>query len=160
MFDLEEIKEFVAKLQLSVNRTSWVEVLDFFYCLRDLGIKAPGELSYSIVRAIFESDDLRSDCGLAELLKVIAKPDDPPDAVVSSMRSAAGYVKHVACILRNRVNEEQIEIQRIVALQDWKQSLIGSGFLAILVAVFNFIANYVFHRYILPTIPLAGDEES
>lgn len=152
MFDLEEITEFIAKLQMSVNRTSWLEVLDFFHCLRDLGVKTQGELSSSMVGAIFESDDLRSDCGLAELLKDIAQSDDPPEAVVCSMRRAAGYVKRVACILRNRLNEEQVEIQRIIALQDWKQRLIASGFLAILVAVFNFIANYVFERYILPTI--------
>jgi hypothetical protein len=144
LYELNEVSEFISKLQMSVNNTSWDECRDFFMCLLDFGAAVEGERCRAIVSVVFFDEAVRRAVALAQMHRGIACADQPPDKVVSMMKEAAACIKNHSSLLRKTAADEQARIRRIKELQDRLLALTQSAILATFFSVGNLLSSIVF----------------
>mmetsp|Transcript_1490 Transcript_1490/g.3776 ORF Transcript_1490/g.3776 Transcript_1490/m.3776 type:complete len:796 (-) Transcript_1490:106-2493(-) len=137
--ELEDMLDYVTKLQDTVNKNNWDDVVDNFMCLYNLRLRLTGERSRVVFRDIWSNEQLRNHVGAGNCFQNVARPDVVPDFVIHEVKGAVQIVKDNAVGWRQALRREIAAIERMKNKQaDFFAFLISaiSGF-------FVFIATFL-----------------
>ena len=91
--ELEEIHNYLEKLQENVNKNNWDDIVDNFVCLYNMYQRLKGERSRQVFTQIWQSEELRRAVGVGRAFQEIECRDTPPNFVLRQVKSAVQIVK-------------------------------------------------------------------
>ena len=136
--ELEDILDYVAKLQDTVNKNNWDDVVDNFMCLYDLRARLTGERSRQVFKDIWKGDSIREKVAVGVVFQEVSTPDKPPDYVIHEVKDAVQIVKKHAVPWRKALNREIAAIE----LAKTKQEQFFAFMISVITGVFMFVASF------------------
>lgn len=138
--ELEDITNYLEKLQETVNVNNWDDIVDNFMCLYDLHTQLKGERSCAIFLSIWKDEKLRKSIAVADKFQKVVNVNDPPAFIIHEVKNAVGHVKKNATAWKIAMKKEVAAIDLIKARQQaFFQFLISciSGVFVFLATLFS-----------------------
>lgn len=112
--EMDQIEDYLQKLQETVNVNNWDDIVDNFMCLHDLQHSLKGERSRQIFADVWKDGDLRKYVAFGALFQDVATPNNPPSSVLHQVKDAVAIIKKRAGAWKTSLRKESaaIDIQK------------------------------------------------
>jgi len=136
--ELEDIAKFLDKLQETVNKNNWDEVIDNFLCLYDMHQRLRGQRSRQVFSEIWKNEELRRSVGVGKAFQDVECRDMPPNFVLREVKNAVMVVKKNAVTWRQPLVSEMAAIE----LTKTRQANFFAFLISAISGFFMFVATF------------------
>ena len=139
--ELNILATYIGKLQETVNKNNWDDVIDNFLCLYELRDTLSGERAQQVFQALWTDHQLRRCVAVGLVFREMQDPSNPPPGLIHCIKKAVKLVKDNAVAWDIAISNEIACIDRMKAKQDNLFALMISAISGFFVFIATFFSG-------------------